>query len=145
MAVSFIGGGNRENTTDLSQLTDKLYHIMLYRIEYTSPWTGFELTTLAVIGTGSCKIQLPYDHHHYGPSSEVSLFNFTFVFLLITRLSIYSSLFRLGYFVLVLYCFLYKQILLKSLLRLQYPIQDKNILLKFLGPGWLNELGSLII
>ena len=28
-------------TTDLSQVTDKLYHIMLY----TSPWSRFELTT----------------------------------------------------------------------------------------------------
>ena len=36
-----------EKTTDLSQVTDKLYHIMLY--EYTSPWTGFKLTTLVVI------------------------------------------------------------------------------------------------
>ena len=41
-------------TTDLSQVTDKLYHIMLY----TSPWSRFELTTSVVIGTdciGSCK------------------------------------------------------------------------------------------
>ena len=41
-----------EKTTDLSQVTDKLDHIMLY----TSP-TGFELTTLVVIDsdyTGSC-------------------------------------------------------------------------------------------
>ena len=32
MVVSFIGGGNRstlQKTTDLSQVTDKLYHIML--------------------------------------------------------------------------------------------------------------------
>jgi hypothetical protein len=27
---SFIGGGNRKKTTDLSQFTDKLFYIMLY-------------------------------------------------------------------------------------------------------------------
>ena len=43
-----------EKTYDLSQVTDKLYHIMLY----TSPWSIFELTTSVVIGTdciGICK------------------------------------------------------------------------------------------
>ena len=43
-----------EKTTDLSQVTDKYYHIMLY----TSPWLRFEVTTSVVIGTdciSSCK------------------------------------------------------------------------------------------
>ena len=44
-------------TTDLSQVTDKPHHTMLY----TSPWSRFEPTTSAVIGTdctGSCKSNL---------------------------------------------------------------------------------------
>jgi len=44
-----------DKTTNLSQVTDKFHHIMLY----TSPWSRFELTTPVVIGTdcilGSCK------------------------------------------------------------------------------------------
>ena len=42
-----------EKTTDLSQVTAKLYH----KMSYTSPWSRFELTSI-VIGTdciGSCK------------------------------------------------------------------------------------------
>ena len=60
-----------EKTTDLSHVTDKLYHIMLY----TSPWSRFELTTSAVIGTdciGSCK----YNYHTImTPTAPESILN----------------------------------------------------------------------
>jgi hypothetical protein len=43
-----------EKTTDLSEVTDKLYH----KIVYASPWSRLELTTSVMIGSdciGSCK------------------------------------------------------------------------------------------
>jgi hypothetical protein len=48
----FIGGGNRstpKKITDLSQVTDKFYHVVLYQAHLA--WSGFKLPTLVVIGT----------------------------------------------------------------------------------------------
>ena len=55
-----------KKTNDLSQVTVKLYHILLY----TLPWSRFELTASVVIGTdciyiGNCKFNYHvYDHDH---------------------------------------------------------------------------------
>jgi hypothetical protein len=75
-----------EKTTDLSQVTDKLDHIMLY----TLPWSRFELTTSVVIGTdciSSCKSNYHTitattapTSHHYG-----SVYNSTGVMFILKR------------------------------------------------------------
>ena len=69
LAVSCNGGGNWspiENHIGLSQVTDKLDHIILYRIHFAAT-VSFNRTHNSLIA----QIQLPYDHDYDSPFQEV--------------------------------------------------------------------------
>ena len=59
VAVSFIGVGNQSTRRNPPTCRKSLTNFITYCcIDYTLPWTGFELITLVVIGTdytGNCK------------------------------------------------------------------------------------------
>ena len=68
-------------TTELPQVTDKLYHIMLY----TSPWVGVEPTTSVVVGTdciGCCKSNYHTTMTTTAPSMEVEFQSNLFIWVI---------------------------------------------------------------
>ena len=72
-----------QKTTDLSQVTDKLDHVMLY----TSPWSRFELTTSVMIGTDCISSCRP--NYHTITATTASSFSACSLFTIHLHLNIF--------------------------------------------------------
>jgi hypothetical protein len=74
-----------EESTDLSQVTDKLYHIMLY----TSPWSRLELTSVVMDSgcRGSCKFR-----YHTITATTVPLNKLIIIYICRNKMSGYVML-----------------------------------------------------
>jgi hypothetical protein len=73
----------QEKSTDLTQITVKRFHIMLYRLRLA--WVVFELTTLVVIGT-DCISNCKSNYHRSRPQRSiktVSSLLFSFIYALL--------------------------------------------------------------